>query len=111
MSEGPKLYKLIGPDGKEYLSPEKGTLGGNRSSKVYGRMDCPRALWALRQPSREVYIKNRVFFKDEETALAAGFRPCGACMKEHYLLWKEGRLQIGQGEGGPNAEKEEEKTD
>lgn len=85
-----KLYKLIGKDGEEYLSPEKGLLGGNRKSKVYGRMDCPAALRALRHPAREVYVQNRVFFKDEETAIAAGYRPCGACMKEQYLRWKNG---------------------
>ena len=28
-------------------------------------------------------------FKDEETAVAAGYRPCGVCMKEAYKKWKE----------------------
>lgn len=32
-----KLYKLIGSDGKEYFSEEKGTLGGHRGKKIYGR--------------------------------------------------------------------------
>lgn len=88
-----KLYKLIGPDGKEYLSPEKGTLGGNGKAKIYGRLDCPAALRALAHPAKDVYIKTRVFFKDEKTAFAAGFRPCGTCMREHYKLWKEGKLE------------------
>jgi methylphosphotriester-DNA--protein-cysteine methyltransferase len=35
------------------------------------------------------YEKCRVFFKDEETAIAAGYRPCGTCMKEKYKIWKE----------------------
>ena len=39
-----KKYKLMGPDGKEYLSEEKGTLGGHRKLKIYGRLDCPSAL-------------------------------------------------------------------
>jgi methylphosphotriester-DNA--protein-cysteine methyltransferase len=26
----------------------------------------------------------RVFFADEKTALAAGFRPCGNCLREKY---------------------------
>ena len=30
------------------------------------------------------YVQYRVFFKDEETAIAAGYRPCGICMKEKY---------------------------
>ena len=28
-------------------------------------------------------------FADEETAKAAGYRPCGVCMKEEYKKWKE----------------------
>ena len=34
-------------------------------------------------------MKYRVFFKDEETAIAAGYRPCGVCMKAEYKRWKE----------------------
>ena len=81
----PKKYKLIGPDGKEYLSDEKGTLGGYRRKKIYGRLDCPSA---LRHIAKGEYVKYRVFFKDEETAIAAGYRPCAVCMKEAYELWK-----------------------
>lgn len=92
MSSGDKLYKLIGADGKEYLSAEKGTLGGNGRAKIYGRLDCPAALRALGHPAKDVYISSRVFFADEETAIAAGYRPCGSCMRERYRLWKEGRL-------------------
>lgn len=93
MPDKSKTYKLIGSDGKEYLSYEKGSLGGNRRGKIYGRMDCPAALRALRHPAKDIYIKNRVFFKDEATAFAAGYRPCGTCMREHYKLWKEGKLE------------------
>ena len=92
MADKDKRYKLIDADGKEYLSKEKGQLGGNRAAKIYGRLDCPAALRALRHPAKEVYINNRVFFADEKTAFAAGFRPCGTCLREHYKLWKEGRL-------------------
>ncbi len=88
------MYKLIGADGKTYLSEEKGALGGYRATKLYGRLDCPAALRALEKPCKDVYIKNRVFFKDEATALAAGYRPCAVCMREHYKLWKEGKLDI-----------------
>ncbi len=34
------------------------------------------------------YQKIRVFFKDEATAIAAGYRPCGCCMREKYKRWK-----------------------
>jgi methylphosphotriester-DNA--protein-cysteine methyltransferase len=30
-----------------------------------------------------------VFFADEETAIAAGFRPCGACLRDRYREWKQ----------------------
>ncbi|MCD7779028.1 MAG: metal-binding protein [Clostridiales bacterium] len=94
MSNETKIYKLIGEDGKEYLSPEKGTLGGHRKQKLYGRLDCPSALRALKRHTGHVYASNRVFFADEKTALAAGYRPCSRCMKEHYDLWKDGKLHI-----------------
>lgn len=80
-----KKYKLMGPDGKEYLSEEKGTLGGHRKLKIYGRLDCPSA---LRHIDKGHYVQHRVFFKDEETAIAAGYRPCGICMKQAYKKWK-----------------------
>ena len=87
------MYKLIGADGKEYLSEEKGTLGGHRGQHLYGRLDCPSALRAIARPTGGTYIKNRVFFKAEQTAYAAGYRPCAVCMREHYKLWKEGKLE------------------
>ena len=86
-----KKYKLLGADGQFYLSEEKGTLGGNfikKNDKIYGRLDCPAALRALKKPN-STYPKYRVFFKDEETAIAAGYRPCGTCMREKYLEWKK----------------------
>ncbi|ELR70249.1 hypothetical protein C900_03934 [Fulvivirga imtechensis AK7] len=33
-------------------------------------------------------IENRVFFKDEEEALAHSYRPCGHCMKKAYEVWR-----------------------
>lgn len=78
-----KMYKLIGPDGKEYISEEKGTLGGHRKLKIYGKLNCPSA---LRYIAKGDYVQHRVFFKDEETAIAAGYRPCGICMKEQYEI-------------------------
>ena len=34
----------------------------------------------------------RVFFADAETAWAAGYRPCGACLRDEYKVWKAGTL-------------------
>ena len=87
MSEG-KKYRLLGADGSTYLSDEPGTLGGNGKAKIYGRLDCPAALRTLNSAGRETYVKYRVFFKDEQAAIAAGFHPCGTCMRERYKAWK-----------------------
>lgn len=82
-----KQYKLLGADGKPYMSDEKGTLGGNSRYKIYGRLDCPSALSTIKRYPGS-YEKSRVFFKDEATAIAAGYRPCGRCMREKYKRWK-----------------------
>lgn len=81
-----KFYTLIGADGKPYKSPDKGTLGGHKGHKGYGRLDCPSA---LRYIAKGQYVKHRVFFADEATAIAAGYRPCAVCMKERYVVWKQ----------------------
>ncbi len=86
MHDSVKTYTLLGVDGKPYQSSTPGLLGGHKKLKIYGRLDCPSA---LRYIAKGQYVKNRVFFKDEETAIAAGFRPCAKCMPKEYKLWKE----------------------
>jgi hypothetical protein len=81
-----RSYRLIGADGKPYDSAEPGTLGGHRRSRIYGRLDCPSAARAL---ARGGYTRDRVFFADEASAVAAGYRPCAVCMPEHYARWRE----------------------
>jgi methylphosphotriester-DNA--protein-cysteine methyltransferase len=81
-------FTLIGIDGSPYPSNEPGRLGGHRKGKIYGRLDCGTALGAIR---RGGYSEHRVFFADEETAIAAGYRPCGNCMRAEYRAWKDGR--------------------
>lgn len=85
MADTQKVYKLLGADGKFYESATPGILGGHRKLKIYGRLDCPSALRAI---AKGQYVKHRVFFNDEETAIAAGFRPCAKCMPQKYKLWK-----------------------
>lgn len=80
-----ETYTLIGPDGKSYSSSVKGTLGGHKKLKIYGRLDCPSALRFIAQGK---YAQNRVFFLNEEHALAAGYRPCARCLPEKYKIWK-----------------------
>src|SRR5271155_1658722 len=83
-----KLYRLVGRDGAEYLSPAKGLVGGHHRSKIYGRLDCPSALRAIAKG--DTYQKHRVFFADAAIAVAAGYRPCGSCLRAEYKL---GRAQ------------------
>ena len=82
------MYKLLGADGKQYLSETPGAFGGNSKQKIYGRLDCRSALSTIRRfPGR--YEEYRVFFADEKTALAAGYRPCGNCMRKQYPEYKD----------------------
>jgi hypothetical protein len=86
----PRTYRLIGADGKPYESETPGRFGGHRGSKLYGRLDCPSALKSIANGG---YVKHRVFFADEATALAAGYRPCAVCMPEAYREWKARRRE------------------
>jgi methylphosphotriester-DNA--protein-cysteine methyltransferase len=82
------MYTLIGRAGRPYESAEPGTLGGHRRNKVYGRLDCPGA---LRWIAGGHYVRHRVFFADEPTAIAAGYRPCANCLPAEYAAWKAAR--------------------
>jgi hypothetical protein len=86
----PRRWRLIGPDGRPYESGHPGTLGGHRRSHIYGRLDCRGARQAI---ARGGYVANRVFFADEPTAIAAGYRPCAVCMPDEYAAWKRSRAQ------------------
>jgi methylphosphotriester-DNA--protein-cysteine methyltransferase len=61
-------------------------FGGNKRARIYGRLDCPSALAAIKRG--RTYQQHRVFFADEASALAAGFRPCARCMREAYKKWR-----------------------
>jgi methylphosphotriester-DNA--protein-cysteine methyltransferase len=78
-------WTLTGADRRPYESSRPGTLGGHRRSRIYGRLDCAGARRAL---ARGGYAANRVFFIDEQTAVAAGYRPCAVCMPAEYAAWK-----------------------
>ena len=79
------MYTLVGPDGRPYASARPGTLGGHRRGRRYGRLDCPAALRAI---VRGGYVAERVFFADAATAVAAGYRPCAACLPDAYSDWR-----------------------
>jgi hypothetical protein len=86
-----KYYRLIGPDGTGYLSDTKGLFGGHRGGRGYGRMDCRAALRAI---AKGGYVRHRVFFADEVTAICAGYRPCAVCLPERYALWKRACAEV-----------------
>ena len=67
-----EIRKLI--QGKEL------TLAGNLSLRIYGTLSC--------QSGKRMKIENRVFFKNETEAIQLGFRPCGHCLRDRYILWK-----------------------
>ncbi|PXY36103.1 Ada metal-binding domain-containing protein [Prauserella flavalba] len=78
-------YTLIGTDGMPYESERPGRLGGYRTRRSYGRLDCPSALRAIAGGG---YVAQRVFFADELTAISAGYRPCAVCLPQGYQAWR-----------------------
>lgn len=98
MHEENARYVLLGPDRRPYRSPVPGRLGGHRRNRVYGRMDCRSALRAIGAGG---YVPHRVFFLDEPTAVAAGFRPCAVCMPEAYRAWKGAMITTPSSRGSP----------
>jgi len=63
----------------------KGTikLAGNQSLRIYGTLACAFG--------KRMKKENRVFFINETEAIDAGFRPCGHCMHDRYVRWKNSR--------------------
>ena len=84
--KNPKFYFLQDTIDRPNISATPGKYGGHYKLKIYGRLDCPSA---NRYIAKGQYVKHRVFFKDEETAIAAGYRPCAVCMPEAYQTWKK----------------------
>jgi hypothetical protein len=85
-----RRWVLTGRDGAPRESGRRGTLGGHRRTKIYGRLACSAALRAI---ARGGYVENRVFFADAATARAAGYRPCAVCLPREYARWKTRSLK------------------
>lgn len=86
MAEG--TYVLTTATGDPIESKTPGELAGSRRTRIYGRLDCHVAVEKLR---RGGYGSHRVFFADQETAIAAGYRPCETCMEAEYDAWRADR--------------------
>lgn len=65
---------------KQLINTKEISIGGNIKLKIYGTLNC--------SSGKRMKVENRVFFKDESEAILAGFRPCGHCMRDKYLIWK-----------------------
>ncbi|MEE1925799.1 Ada metal-binding domain-containing protein [Pseudomonas sp. 148P] len=83
-------WTLLGHNGQPFPSEVRGSLGGHRHSRIYGRLDCRAALRAIAAGG---YVKHRVFFLDEASAIAAGYRPCAVCLPEAYRRWRATRSE------------------
>ena len=88
MTTEPTTYTLLDARCRPYRSATPGRLGGHRRNKLYGRLDCRSALRAVAAGG---YVANRVFFADEQTAIAAEYRPCAVCLPQTYRQWKARR--------------------
>ncbi len=80
-----RTWTLLDRRGRPYQSGRPGTVGGYRRRRIYGRLDCPSALRAI---ARGGHVGHRVFFADEATAVAAGYRPCAVCLPGAYAVWR-----------------------
>jgi len=80
-SPADQTYALLGADGLPYTSRPPGRFGGHRRQKIYGGLDCRAAQRAI---SAGGYVKHRVFFADEASATATGYRPCAVCLPAGY---------------------------
>ncbi len=85
MTGSGRSWTLLGAVGAPYSSATPGRFGGHRRSRIYGRLDCRTALAAI---ARGGYVRHRVFFSDEATARAAGYRPCAVCLPLAYARWR-----------------------
>ena len=84
-----KKYTLVGADEKPYLSEEKRRSWWQSRNKGLRQDGLPgRAAGAAFKGSKYLRSESRLF-KDEATALAVGYRPCGGCLREQYKLYKD----------------------
>ena len=67
---------------RRLIKKRKIVFAGNVSLKIYGKLSC--------SSGKRMKKTNRVFFESEKEAIVSGFRPCGHCLRDAYLVWKKG---------------------
>ncbi|SFM99721.1 Metal binding domain of Ada [Chryseobacterium oleae] len=75
-----KHTEIADSDVRSKIRKKEINFGGNRKLKIYGRLYC--------SSGKKMKRENRVFFTSEQEALENSYRPCGHCMQEDYILWK-----------------------
>ena len=65
---------------KSLIDEGKIQFAGNRNLKIYGTLRC--------SSGKRMKTGNRVFFESVEEAINEGYRPCGHCMRQEYLRWR-----------------------
>jgi hypothetical protein len=90
----------VTPFGTIIVTPERGTVFGNRGvlHDAEGRIGrswqlkrwllCLLAFKGRRRPIMAPGRYTELFFLDEATALAAGHRPCAECRRDRYLAFR-----------------------
>ena len=76
--------ELAQPELHLKLKQQEILYAGNAQLKIYGRLTCVSGKRMLKN--------NRVFFVDEQEAIAQGFRPCVHCMQQAYKKWKDATI-------------------
>jgi methylphosphotriester-DNA--protein-cysteine methyltransferase len=54
-------------------------FAGHAKFLIYGTLNC--------KSGKRMKRENRMFFKTEDEAIKADYRPCGHCMKDKYQQW------------------------
>src|SRR4051812_14421526 len=62
------------------LRTEKIKFGGHAKLRIFGTLRC--------SSGKRMKRENRVFFADWNEAVAAGYRPCGNCLRKEYRQLK-----------------------
>ncbi|WP_130856513.1 Ada metal-binding domain-containing protein [Olivibacter jilunii] len=72
---GERMIKL-----RALIHKKKVSLAGYWPKKIYGLLSCGSG--------KRMKVAHRVFFYDEQEAVAKGYRPCGHCLRSAYEKWK-----------------------